>query len=85
MYIFAWKWKTTIIFENEKLLCFDFIKSVYGDKPLKDMNEYFKKSDKYMNDYKKIQKIIEDNKLRKLLFSMQNSFVSIIAQNQRNL
>jgi hypothetical protein len=84
-YIFAWQRKITIIFQNEKLFFFDFRKSTYGAKSLKDIDEYFKKSDKYLNDYKTIQKTIKDNKLRTLLFSTQHSFIPIIARNQRNL
>jgi hypothetical protein len=80
-YVFAWQRKITIIFENEKLLFFDFLKSVYGDRSFNDIKEHFKQSDKYTDDYKKIKQIIEDNKLRKLIFSTQNSFAYIIFKN----
>lgn len=81
-YIFVWKGRTKIIFgDNERLSYFVFRELDYGNRQLKDINKYFKESDKYMDDYKKIRQIIKDNKLRKLLFSTQNSFAYVIFKN----
>jgi len=81
IYIFAWKRRTLIIFgDNENLSFFIFREDIYGSRQLKDINEYFKESDKYMDNYKKIRQIVKDNNLRRL-FSMRNSLENILIKN----
>ncbi|OQA00183.1 MAG: hypothetical protein BWY69_01836 [Planctomycetes bacterium ADurb.Bin401] len=64
-YIFAWKRKTSIIFQNEQLYYFVFSESIYGSKQLNCINGYFKTSNVYFNDKKQIKKIMKDNNLQK--------------------
>ncbi|OHB50056.1 MAG: hypothetical protein A2Y10_13980 [Planctomycetes bacterium GWF2_41_51] len=78
-YIFALKRKTSIIFQNEQLLYFVFSEKVYGSKQLKNINEYFSKSDIYFDDKTQIRKIIKDNNLQKS-FHIKNSINNIVTK-----
>lgn len=78
-YIFVWKRKTSIIFQNEQLYYFIFPESIYGSSQLNSINEYFKTSSVYFDDKKQIKKIIKKDNLRKLL-QIKSSINNIITK-----
>lgn len=66
-YIFGWKRKIVIICQNEELFYFIFHKRIYGDKQWISIDDYFKTSEKYFDNPKKIRRIINDINMRRLL------------------